>query len=55
MSETKVSNSQLEVWEWKEKLWKEVAHLDRKSAVSKMLKDSLEIEKQFKPGEKIKK
>ena len=47
MTEIKVSRSQLEVWEWKETLWKEVAHLDTKVAIHKILSDSIETERKF--------
>ena len=47
MNEIKVSKSQVEVWEWKETLWKEVAHLDTKAAIHKILSDAIETERKL--------
>jgi hypothetical protein len=48
MNKIKESKSMVEVWKWKEEAYKEVEHLDTKSAALKRLKDSAETVKNIK-------
>ena len=49
MTRARESKAQLEVWEWKEEAWREVCHLDIRSAIQKRLQDSMETAKRLGP------
>lgn len=56
--EYKVSKAQLEVWEWKEALWKSVDHLptmqEKVAAINEQAKETIALLRQLRRGKKVK-